>query len=196
MKKIFATILSVLLLLSCTCLFSCLAVEESTSESEESNFEESLESSSESLESSSESITITYTVIFDSQGGTEVDSQEVIAGEKVLQPTQPTNDGYEFNYWYLTDAEVPFDFETIIDTDITLKAKWTEVIKMYTITLVNNNGLEDTIIENVPEGTKAEVLYSEYLPIKEGYVFSGWFVGEVKVESTDEVNANITLSAG
>ena len=36
----------------------------------------------------------------------------------------PTRTGYTFDGWYLDEAEEPFDFDTIITSDITLTAKW------------------------------------------------------------------------
>lgn len=42
----------------------------------------------------------TYTVIFDSQGGSAVNSQAVETGEKVTEPTAPTKTGYTFGGWY------------------------------------------------------------------------------------------------
>lgn len=65
---------------------------------------------------------IEYLVAFNSDGGNEVESQIVKQDEKAIKPENPTKKGYVFKYWMLGDAE--FDFETIITSDIVLKASW------------------------------------------------------------------------
>ena len=41
----------------------------------------------------------TYTVTFDSTGGSLVESQTVTEGETLTRPTTPTKEGYEFLGW-------------------------------------------------------------------------------------------------
>lgn len=69
----------------------------------------------------------TFTVSFNSNGGSPVSSQTVISGQKATEPADPTKDGYTFADWYdPTDLSTPFDFaNTEITADITLYAKWT-----------------------------------------------------------------------
>ena len=69
------------------------------------------------------------TVTFDSGGGSVVASQEVMEGDKVTEPADPTLSGNVFGGWYadegLTDA---WDFDTdTIATSMTLHAKWTRL---------------------------------------------------------------------
>lgn len=69
----------------------------------------------------------TYTVTFNANGhGTAPAAQEVIQGNKATQPAAPTATGYTFGGWYreagCTNA---FDFNTAINANITLYAKWT-----------------------------------------------------------------------
>ena len=82
----------------------------------------------------------TYTVTFNANGhGTAPAAQTVSQGSKATQPTAPTATGYTFGGWYkeagCTNA---FDFNTAINANITLFAKWTP--KTYTITLDKNGG--------------------------------------------------------
>ena len=81
----------------------------------------------------------TYTVKFDSDGGSEVAAVEVKDGEKVTKPADPTKDGYTFKGWFNGDKE--YAFETAVISNITLKAKW-EVVT-YKITYELNNGTGD-----------------------------------------------------
>lgn len=70
-------------------------------------------------------VTEVYTVTFDSYGGTPVPpAQEVEYGLTATEPAAPEKTGYTFDGWYLDEAEEPFDFDTIITSDITLTAKW------------------------------------------------------------------------
>lgn len=63
-----------------------------------------------------------FTVTFDSNGGTPVKNQPVKKGEKLKKPQDPTKVGAEFLGWYLGDKL--FDFNTAIDKNITLVARW------------------------------------------------------------------------
>ena len=67
-----------------------------------------------------------YTVIFNSNGGSQVSNQIVKNGSTVSCPQDPTKDGYTFLGWYHGDEK--WNFSTSINGDITLDAKWEEVI--------------------------------------------------------------------
>ncbi len=67
----------------------------------------------------------TATVKFNSNGGTSVDSVEVVIGQKLLtKPETTRSDNYIFDAWYL--GSEPFNFNTQIIKDITLTAHWLE----------------------------------------------------------------------
>ena len=70
---------------------------------------------------------ISYTVSFNSQGGSAVPSQTVVSGGKVTVPTAPTRDGYTFVGWY-QDAQgtVAWNFETPVTANLILYAQWSE----------------------------------------------------------------------
>lgn len=66
-----------------------------------------------------------FTVDFDSNGGTIVESQTITNGEKATKPTNPTKEGYIFDGWYLDlDDADEYDFNSKVTKDITLEAKW------------------------------------------------------------------------
>lgn len=66
-----------------------------------------------------------YTVSFDSKGGSAVDSQTVTSGETAVKPTDPTMDVYTFIGWYSDEALTSaYDFNTPVTGNITLYAKW------------------------------------------------------------------------
>jgi uncharacterized repeat protein (TIGR02543 family) len=52
---------------------------------------------------------------------------------KATAPTlTPTKDLYQFDYWYLNDESVSFDFTKSITSNTTLKAKWSKIQTEYT----------------------------------------------------------------
>lgn len=136
-----------------------------------------------------------YTVTFNSQGGSEVASQAVYAGEKIVKPANPTKEKEYFVDWY-KEAECTnvWDFENeTVSQDITLYAKWTSIA--YTVTFETNGG---SAIEAqlVPEGTFATKPATA--PTKEGNLFEGWYTEQTMTNLFDfytPITKDITLYA-
>ncbi len=63
-----------------------------------------------------------YTVSFDSNGGSAVESQSVRYGRQATKPTNPARQGYAFGTWQLDGNE--YDFASAVKQDISLKASW------------------------------------------------------------------------
>ncbi len=63
-----------------------------------------------------------HTVQFDADGGSEVDTQSVIPGQKVTRPAVPVKDGYTFMGWYNGNGR--YDFSAPVTQSLTLTAKW------------------------------------------------------------------------
>ncbi len=68
---------------------------------------------------------ITYKVVFDTNGGSSVDSQEVEDGFKVIKPRDVQKEGYGLVEWQL-DGNT-YDFNTLVKGAITLKAVWKQL---------------------------------------------------------------------
>ncbi len=66
-----------------------------------------------------------HTVTFKTNGGSEIKNISVKNGSKLEDVEEPKKDGYVFDGWYLEGEE--FDFNTKIDEDMTLVAKWVKV---------------------------------------------------------------------
>lgn len=69
-----------------------------------------------------------YTVTFDTNGGTPVESQEITDGETVYKPTNPTkaaDDNYKYTFagWYTEDG-TEFNFDNPITANTVLIAHW------------------------------------------------------------------------
>lgn len=74
-----------------------------------------------------------YTVTYNSNGGTVVKPETVTYGNKATKPTNPTRSGYTFAGWY-TDNEKFFnkyDFNTLVTGNIILYAKWNAIYVPY-----------------------------------------------------------------
>ena len=108
----------------------------------------------------------THTVSFDTDGGSAVDAQKILRGQKVVRPVDPTRSGYRFNGWY-KDASV-YDFTSPVLDDFTLRAAWTA--NQYTITFDSDGGSTVTSITQ-DCGT---AITAPANPTRDGYTFTGW----------------------
>lgn len=66
-----------------------------------------------------------YMVVFQSNGGTQIESQEIKAEETASRPVDPVREGYHFIGWYL-DGEL-YDFASPVTGNIRLEAVWEEI---------------------------------------------------------------------
>ena len=121
-----------------------------------------------------------YEVTFDSDGGTEIASVKVKENDKVEKPDDPTKDGYLFAGWYYLDEL--YDFETPVKQDITLKAKWTELIEL------EGMSLNTTELTLAPDGTA--VLIPVLQPENANNVELIWTSSDESIATVDE-NGNI-----
>lgn len=112
-----------------------------------------------------------YTVTFDSDGGSEVESQEVTAGKKANEPDIPTKTGYTFGGWFVKTTEWNFLAYTVIE-NVTLKAKW--IANEYTLKFNSDGGNEIADMTVTYDGD-----YTLPKLTKENYVFLGWKEGEI-----------------
>lgn len=69
--------------------------------------------------------TVYYTVSFNTNGGSDIEDQSVANGAKATVPEEPAKEGHEFLGWFReSGSSTAFDFNTEINSDITLFAKW------------------------------------------------------------------------
>ena len=130
----------------------------------------------------------TYTVTFDSAGGSLIAPQYVLESSYVTAPGNPTKAGHRFDGWYLDGAA--WDFNTgKVKSHITLTAKWVEVV---TVIFYSNGGTfvnPATVDKNTAVSTPQE-------PTKEGYVFRGWLLPDgTRWDFSTPVTENLTLTA-
>jgi len=113
-----------------------------------------------------------YTVIFNSNGGTSIESIEVYYNGVINRPVEdPIRIGHTFVGWYLEGTE--FDFSSLMPANnITLKAKWN--VNSSTIGFDTNGGsIVDAIIQDY--GTSVSAPQD---PTRDGYTFRGWYSDE------------------
>ena len=159
---------------------------------EESNIEETYKDENEDKEINEEEAENkeTYTITFDSDGGTPVEQIKVIAGDKITAPKEPKKENYKFLGWY--DGEKLYDFKISPKEDIVLKAKWEKVnAKTYTITF-NSNGGSKVNNQTVKEGS---IVKRPSNPTRSEYAFVRWELNGKSYNFDKKVEKNITLNA-
>ena len=121
----------------------------------------------------------TYTIIFDTAGGSEIAPITQDYGTVITAPEAPTREGYTFIGW---DKEIPTTMPT---ENMTVTAQWE--INQYTITFDTNGGSEIAPITQ-DYGT---AITAPANPTREGYTFMGW---DQEIPKTMPAE-NITLKA-
>ena len=114
------------------------------------------------------------TVVFNTNGhGGAISPALVEHGTKVSAPASPSEYGYNFEGWY-TDANGnnPFNFDTLITTDITLFAKWTPNTYKVTFKTDKDTPYHEQSVAYKNFATKPSA------PGKTGYIFDGWYKDE------------------
>lgn len=102
-------------------------------------------------------------IIFDTDGGSEVEAIEQAAGTNVNKvPKNPTKVGYTFAGW---SSEIP---DIMPSQDLTLTAQWR--VNQYTITFNTNGG---SSVPSITQNYGTPVI-SPANPTKIGYTFAGW----------------------
>ena len=105
-------------------------------------------------------------VTFNSNGGSHVENQVVLKGDRVIKPADPVKTGNEFAGWFQDkDFKYEWDFYTVPANDIILYAKWDdrgialspsgdkdfgtetvgyEALEAYTVTVINLSATQPT----------------------------------------------------
>lgn len=130
----------------------------------------------------------TCTVTFMKDAETAFSTSVVKKGNLVVEPDdEPTNDGYFFGGWYKdVNCTTAYVFNTPVNTDITLYAKW---LAKYTVSFDTDGGstVESQTVVTGNKATKPAVN-----PTKKGYNFVGWYTDNTYTTEFDFKNAIIT----
>ena len=103
-----------------------------------------------------------YTITFDTDGGSEISPITQDCGSEITAPANPSKTGYTFVGW---DKEIPTAMPA---ENITIKAQWKA--NSYTITFDTDGGSE---ISPITQDYGSEITAPDN-PSKTGYTFVGW----------------------
>ena len=82
---------------------------------------------------------VTYTVSFNTDGGSEVAAQEVYVGQSPMRPAEPYKYGHYFIGWYTDEAcTVSYNFNKAFEGDTTVYALFKESKPIYTVQDLKN----------------------------------------------------------
>lgn len=139
-----------------------------------------------------------YTVTFNTNGGTDVDAQDVAYKGLATLPEEPTKVGHVFAGWYADEAlATEFDFTIPITADTTVYAKWNKA----KVTVTFN--MDKEWMGLTSSTTPVEIYYGYVVPADAvpdtavpGYTFDGWYLNGAAFDvATTPVTENITLDA-
>ena len=136
-----------------------------------------------------------YTVAFDSQGGSAVTDQTGIYGSTITEPSV-TRTGYTYSGWYkeaVCTNVWNFSTDTIPPNNITLHSKW--IINSYTVSFDIQSG--STVASQTTNYDSTITV--PLAPTKTGYIFGGWFKEVACTNAwnfeTDKVTVDTSLYA-
>jgi uncharacterized repeat protein (TIGR02543 family) len=137
-----------------------------------------------------------YKVVYDSQGGSDVDFSYNVSGGTVDEPDDPTLDGYVFGGWFdneeCTGGAVTFPYT--VTGDVTLYAKWTELTLSSSVASGEiYTGGRITLTPSVAGGTWS---FNTSLLSRSGNEFTGLAAGTARVTYTVSgvsVNYDVTI---
>ncbi len=121
---------------------------------------------------------IDFSLAFDSKGGSEIAAQTVINGKTPVLPTDPTREGHKFVAWYADEGcKTLFDFSQPMTANKTVYALWSkmEYEREFAVSFDLNYQGAPTI---APVQTIGNRLFGLPVPVREGYVFKGWYVSQ------------------
>ena len=123
-----------------------------------------------------------YEVTFVTNCDLKIENIQTNSEGKVNKPDNPTLEGYEFKGWYYDcELTIPFSFDTVLNRNITLYAKW--AIKEIKVSLIND---DDIFLEySYFYGDKLEKIEN---PTLEGYEFLGLYYDKDFSEIYDSTN--------
>lgn len=135
---------------------------------------------------------VTYTVTYNDNGHgkTKVDFVRVENKHKTDKPVDPEADaGYEFVNWYIEpECENKFDFDTEIEENWTLYAKWNA--KEFAIDYVLDGGVNSN--DNPSKYTIESETILLAAPVKVDYDFAGWFYDKNFSEKATQITQGST----
>ena len=130
-----------------------------------------------------------FTVTFDSDGGTPVQSQGISYGYLVTKPADPVKSGYTFVEWQLNGTA--YNFSKLVTSHLDLVAIYTPVVVSHTVTFDSDGG---TAIPS-QKVNGGDLVTQPANPMKADYTFVRWELNGVAYDFSTPVAGNLTLVA-
>ncbi|HNX14531.1 MAG TPA: InlB B-repeat-containing protein [Oscillospiraceae bacterium] len=115
-----------------------------------------------------------YTMMFDSEGGSSVTPITQNYNTQVIKPEDPTKYGFTFSGWYTGEngTGTLVNFPHTLTDNITVHAKWTA--QQFTVSFDSEGGSSVSSVS----GNYGEFISSFAIPTKNGFTFEGWYSGD------------------
>ena len=142
------------------------------------------------IKNNQESTTKTITVTFVSENDEILKTEEIERGS-LLEQWDPENTE-RFIGWF-TENGIPFDFESEVNNDMTLYAKYSspeDDIVYITVNFMVDGEFFESL--GVPENETAP---EPEAPVKEGYTFVGWYENDTLFDFSKPITEEHTLNA-
>lgn len=114
----------------------------------------------------------------------------IIGNNKKVEDLKITRENYAFEGWYLNNKL--YDFTKPINKNLILVAKWKKLKEDEVVITFDSDGgtqVENQIIK------KGDLIKVPEVPIKDKYVFEGWYINDVMFNFDSVVSENLTLTA-
>ncbi len=129
------------------------------------------------------------TVTYDANGGdfTGEPSVEILPGNTLTRPADPTREDYTFLGWY--NGDTAWNFADPVTAAMTLTAHWQRSFVTVTFDPDNGDSASQQTVSNGGNATRPAD------PEKNGYVFAGWYNRDTAWTFADPVTDDMTLTA-
>ena len=128
-----------------------------------------------------------YKVMFDTNGGTEIEGLTIPENTAIYEPNIPKKDGCKFKEWQLDDNK--YDFASPVFQDVTLIAIWEET--KFIVTFDSNGGSK---IASINIGGDSKISKPQN-PTRAGYNFIEWQLDGESYNFNKVITRDITLKA-
>lgn len=112
-----------------------------------------------------------YTISFESNDGSNVESITQNFGTNVIAPNKPTKYEHEFLGWYYNGMETEFIFDKMPAENVTLYAKWKT--NQYNVELTKSINMAGEVTGSGAKDYNSEVTLNA--TTNEGYTWMGWY---------------------
>lgn len=125
-------------------------------------------------------------VTFDPQNGSAITTINLDPGMRVSVPETPTLENHVFVGWFI--GETQFDFNTKLEENVTIVAKWTKVMR--NVSFITYGSAVPA--QQVPHGESAS---TPTTPTRTHYTFSHWEYNDAVYDFSTPVTQNMVIYA-